>query len=315
MNTNTMKWLVRREYWENKGGFAWAPAIVAVLATLFALVASVVGGMVINKHRDEMHMHGDPAEHARQLGGVADAMLMGGVGLMSVVLAFVLFFYLLGSLYDDRRDRSILFWKSMPISDREMVLSKLAWALLLAPLISIGIGLVLGMVFWALAAVGSMVSGVPGTGAIFTESHPFRFVAGLFATLPVQMVWSLPTVGWLMLCSAWSKRVPFLWAVAAPIMVCAMISFTDIFPGIEIAHDTLWYTVAFRGLLSIAPYTWNLVIEHDRVNMHGPEDFSQMIDVTGAWSVFAHADMWIGAAVGIAMIVVATRLRRWRDEG
>jgi ABC-2 type transport system permease protein len=315
MNTNTMKWLLRREYWENKGGFAWAPVIIAGIAAVFALVAAVTGGITIQRHGHEMHLDGDMAEHARQLGGVADGMMMGGVGMMSVVLAFVLFFYLLGSLYDDRRDRSILFWKSMPISDAQMVLSKLAWALVLAPLIAVVVGLVLGLTFWVMAAIGALVSGVPGGSAIFTHSHPFKFLAALLLTLPVQMVWSLPTVGWLMLCSAWSKRVPFLWATAAPILVCSMLSFTDIFPGIEIAHDKLWYVVAYRGLLSIMPYTWRASIEHHPTHLNDPSDVSNLIDIGGSWQVFAHADVWIGAVIGIAMIFAAIRLRRWRDEG
>jgi ABC-2 type transport system permease protein len=314
MNSNTMKWLVRREYWENKGGFVFAPLVMAGIATLFSLVAAVIGGNLVHGHRGEMEL-GDAAEHARQMGGVADGMLMGGIGMMAVVLAFVLFFYLLGSLYDDRRDRSILFWKSMPISDVQMVLSKAAWALLLAPLIAMVVGVALGLVLWVIAGIGGAVSGMPGSSAIFLNSHPFRFIAGLLLALPVQMVWSLPTVGWLMLCSAWSKRVPFLWATALPILTCALISFTDIFPGVEIAHDKVWYTVAFRGLLSIMPGTWSGLVVHADRPMHGPEDLSGLIDVTSSWQVFAHADVWIGAVIGVAMIYAAIRLRRWRDEG
>lgn len=314
MNTTTMKWLLRREYWENRGGFCWAPVIVSGIAIVFALVASVVGAVLVKQNRVDIHSEGDAIEYARQLGGLADGMLMGGIGLMSVVLAFVLFFYLLGSLYDDRRDRSIMFWKSMPISDSETVLSKLAWALLLAPLISMAVGLALAIALWLIAALGSLLSGIPGTSAIFLQSHPFRFLAGLLAMLPVQMAWSLPAVGWLMLCSSWSRRVPFLWAVAAPVLVCTMISFTDIFPGIEIAHKSLWYTVVFRGLLSIVPYSWNVLVESPEIYMHGPADLSQLIDITGAWQVFGHADIWIGAVLGIAMIYAATRLRRWNVE-
>jgi ABC-2 type transport system permease protein len=154
---NTMKWLVKREFWEHKGGFFWAPAVVSGIATLFALAGSIIGGVLISKHRDEIQYHGNVAEHAQQLGGMGDGMLMGGIILMSVVLGFVLFFYLLGSLYDDRRDRSILFWKSMPLSDSQMVLSKLACALLLAPVVSIGIGLLLGIVFWVISAIPAPV--------------------------------------------------------------------------------------------------------------------------------------------------------------
>jgi ABC-2 type transport system permease protein len=127
-------------------------------------------------------------------------------------------------------------------------------------------------------------------------------------------VWSLPTVGWLMLCSAWSRRVPFLWAVATPVLASIMISFTDVFPGIEIDHKSVWYTLVFRGLASVAPYSWLTSIDPVEHQVNNPGDFSQMIDITGAWNAFAHANIWIGAAVGIPMIIAAIRLRRWKVE-
>ena len=312
---NTMKWLVKREYWENRGGFFWAPAIVGGIATLFGAVAALTGSYVISKHHDEMHFDGNLLDHTRQLGGLGDLLLMIGTGLTALVLAFVLFFYVLSSLYDDRRDRSILFWKSMPVSDVQMVLSKAAWAFILAPVIALGIGLALGFVFWLIAAVMLLVSGAPGASAIFLSSHPFRFVAGLALSMPVQILWSLPAVGWLMLCSSWSRRVPFLWATAVPFLTCVMISFTDVFPGVEIPHGKIWYTVVYRGLASIVPFSW-LPTLPDRIGeFNGPEDFSKMIDLTGSWHVLANADVWIGAVAGVAMILAAIRLRRWRDEG
>jgi len=315
MNSNTMKWLVRREYWENKGGFVWAPLVVAAIATAFALVAATISVVFGHGHAHDIHWEGSMAEHQHNLGGFADLLLMIGNGMTSAVLAFVLFFYLLGSLYDDRRDRSILFWKSMPISDREMVFSKLAWALLLAPVFSIVVGLALGLVFWIIAGISSLFVTVPESSAFLTASHPFSFLAGLVVTLPVQMIWSLPTVGWLMLCSSWSRRMPFLWAVAVPVLGAIMISFTDVFPGIEIDHASVWYTLVLRGLASVAPYTWLTSVNDGQHHIGNPGDISNMIDVTRAWQAFAHANIWIGAAVGIAMLVVATRLRRWREEG
>ena len=127
-------------------------------------------------------------------------MLLAGVLLACVVLAFVVFFYALGSLYDDRRDRSILFWKSLPVSDTQMVLSKAAWALLLAPLVAVGVGIVIGLVLWIISALTLSVNGVSAGTAVFTHSHPLRIIGGVLASLPVYILWALPTVGWLMLC-------------------------------------------------------------------------------------------------------------------
>ncbi|WP_245156320.1 ABC transporter permease [Agrilutibacter solisilvae] len=312
--THKLKLLLRREFWEHKGGFLWAPLIAGGIAILFALVAAVAGTVIGQKHG--VHFDQDvPSEAARISGAVGDGALMGGIGLAMAVLAFVVFFYSLGSLYDDRRDRSILFWKSMPVSDAQMVLSKAAWALVLAPLIALGIGLIIGLAFWLIAITTTTVNGLPGGTGILVNSHPFRVIGNILLALPVQIMWSLPAVGWLMLCSAWSRRVPFLWATMLPILTCAMISFMGIFPGVEIPHDKLWYTIVYRGLVSVVPGSWAPTVEMDMSRIQDPSDFGSALDAAHSWQVFGHADVWIGALIGAAMIYGAIRLRRWREEG
>ena len=128
----------------------------------------------------------------------------------------------------------------------------------------------------------------------------------LLSFLPLYILWALPTVGWLMFCSAWARRLPFLWATAVPVLTCAMVSFTDIFPGIEIPHDNLWYTVAYRGLLSIAPGAWIPTIAQEPTGpFDGPKDISGLVDITSSWAAFGNADIWIGAAVGALLIYAA----------
>lgn len=158
----TFTWLLKREYWEHRGGFVWSQVITGGIAVFFALLGAVIGAVSArgNMSGDSMRMD-DLAEYTRTLGQVGDGLLLGGIGIASVVLAFVVFFYALGSLYDDRRDRSVLFWKSLPVSDTQTVLSKAAWALLLAPLIAIAIGLVVGLALWLIAIGGALIAGVP----------------------------------------------------------------------------------------------------------------------------------------------------------
>ena len=313
--THKIKLLMRREFWEHKGGFFWAPVITGGVAILFALLAAVAGTVMGRRHGVHFDGDHDLQEVARITGAIGDGALLGGIGLAMVVLAFVVFFYALGSLYDDRRDRSILFWKSMPVSDTQMVLSKAAWALVAAPLLALAIGVLIGLAFWVITALTTTVNGLPGAGGIVVNSHPFRIIGQILLALPVQMLWSLPAVGWLMLCSAWSRRVPFLWAVMVPILACAMISFMDIFPGVEIPHDALWYTVVYRGLVSVVPGSWIPTVSEHIAEVNGPEQLPQVLNLGTSWQVLANADVWIGAILGVAMIYGAIRLRRWRDEG
>ncbi len=318
--TAKFKWLLRREYWENRGGFFWAPLITGAIIVGLNLILAVIGSIAARRGAgDSGFVFGDADPHkvGQALGAMGDGMLLGGVVIACIVLAFVVFFYALGSLYDDRRDRSVLFWKSLPLSDSQMVLSKAAWALVLAPLWAIGVGLLIGVALWLISALTITVNGLPAAQAVFTQSHPLRIIGGVLASLPVYMVWALPTVGWLMFCSAWARSKPFLWAVLVPVLACVVISMTTILPGVDIAHDKVWYTLAYRGLLSVVPGAWypavNGVVDGS-AHINTPDDLAGAVDLARSWHAFATADLWIGAVVGVAFIAAAIRLRRWRDE-
>ena len=318
--TAKFKWLLRREYWENRGGFFWGPVIAGAIIVGLNLILAVIGSIAARRSMGSSGFvfdHADTHEVGQALGAMGDGMLVGGVIVACIVLAFVVFFYALGCLYDDRRDRSILFWKSLPVSDGQMVLSKLAWALVLAPVLAVAIGLLIGVSLWVISALTITVNGVPAAHAVFTQSHPLRIIYGVLASLPVYMVWALPTVGWLMFCSAWARSKPFLWAVLVPVLACVVISMTTILPGVAIAHDRVWYTLAYRGLFSAVPGAWfptisGVVDSSSAINT--PDDLAGAINLARSWQAFASADLWIGAVVGIALIAAAIRLRRWRDE-
>ena len=318
--TAKFKWLLRREYWENRGGFFWGPVIAGAIIVGLNLILAVIGSIAARRSMGSSGFvfdHADTHEVGQALGAMGDGMLVGGVIVACIVLAFVVFFYALGCLYDDRRDRSILFWKSLPVSDSQMVLSKLAWALVLAPVLAVAIGLLIGLALWLISALTITVNGVPAAHAVFTQSHPLRIIGGVLACLPVYMAWALPTIGWLMFCSAAARSKPFLWAVLVPVLACVVISMTTILPGVDIAHDRVWYTLAYRGLLSAVPGAWfptisGVVDTSGAINT--PDDLAGAINLARSWQAFASADLWIGAVVGIALIAAAIRLRRWRDE-
>src|ERR1035437_6401852 len=137
----TFKWLIMCEFWEHKTGFLWAPVGVGVLVVLLILLWSIAkllfgleGNLIVNGQSLDLvsllttESHGLPSElflHAYF------ALWLLEFGL----LAIVTYTYCLGALFDDRKDRSILFWKSMPISDIQVILSKIGMALIIGPLI------------------------------------------------------------------------------------------------------------------------------------------------------------------------------------
>ncbi|KRG43937.1 ABC transporter permease [Stenotrophomonas panacihumi] len=307
-------WLLKREFWEHRGGFLWAPVITGSIVVLLYGLLAVIGSIAGRNYNGGFNLDEGPQKVHEIVGAFGDGVLLAGILLVCVVLAFVVFFYSLGALYDDRRDRSVLFWKSLPLSDTQTVLSKAAWALVLAPVVALLVGLAIGLALWVITGLTVTVNGLPAGGAVFTHSHPLRIVGTALGTLPLYVAWALPTVGWLMFCSAWSRTKPFLWAVLIPILACVIVSMMDILPGLHIRHDILWYIVVYRGLLSVAPGTWYVLVDTPKGELNTPDELARVFDLSDGWHVFTTPDLWIGVVVGVALIVGAIYMRRWRDE-
>ena len=313
-------WLLRREFWENRGGFFWAPVIAGIVICVLSLLGAIAGTLHISNLKGEFRLETSADEYVDQLGFIGDGGLLSGVGIVGLVLGFVVFFYCLGALYDDRRDRSILFWKSMPVSDWLTVLSKLAWALVLGPTLAILIGLVIGACLMLISALTMSMIGAPSAWLMIWQSHPIQVTLNALSVVPIYAAWSLPTVGWLMLCSAFARSKPFLWAVLVPILSATLLSWMGALPGISMPHGTIWYVLGYRGLLSIAPGTWyidsTLVgrLAASAQNIDSPADVMNVIDLSRGWHIFAGVDVWIGMAAGTAMIALAIWLRRRRDD-
>ncbi|MDR2872567.1 MAG: ABC transporter permease [Xanthomonadaceae bacterium] len=317
---NTLSWLIRREYWENRGGFLWAPLTSAIITLLLMMLLSLFGTVHFQtavRHDAGINVSGNLTGNLPGSGALGDVLLWMGIAPIAIALTFAVFFYALGSLYDDRRDRSILFWKSLPISDTEMVVAKVICALILAPLISLIIALLLGFCMWLIAGLVVLINGVGTPQSLFVNSHPLQIILKLVCALPVQIAWAFPTIGWLMFCSAWSRSIPFTWAAMIPILSCVVISMMGILPGVSIPSTKIWYTVVFRGLLSIVPGSWmlkdNTAVAADV--LPSANNLISYADVFDSWRIFATLDLWLGVITGLVFIAAAIYFRRWRDEG
>lgn len=215
--------LLHREYWENRIAFLATPLAIAALHLLGILMAIVTTVYFDNDLYTVTELLRAAAETPVEMRRyVVQNALIGSAGLFTVVQGFVVFFYLLGSLYDDRKDRSILFWKSLPASDTLTLASKLLTAMLVVPLI-----------FWLLfvatqvliAAIGSLmvlyIGGNPWE-LFLSVANPFTAWGMLLLSYLAMAVWALPLYGWLMLVSAFSPRVPLLFAVLPPVVLAVL---------------------------------------------------------------------------------------------
>lgn len=316
---NTMLWLLKREYWEHRGGFLWAPvwtAAVVLFFTFSTLIAGEILGARFGDQGFQIHIGGPlneliantSPEAMEKLGVVINTALAALAGLILMVTTFVLFFYLIGALYDDRRDRSVLFWKSLPISDAQTVISKVITAAFIVPAIAFVITLAMHLGFLLLVGIFLTFHGVNPT---FLLSAPNLLTVWikLLTMLPLNIVWALPCYGWLLLCSSFARSKPFLWAIVPPVLFGWLLSLFDIIGG-SIPHTFYWKQVAGRILLGIVPGGWNW----QGAWRIGGDSGIAFTD----WSVFGHtltsANLWVGAAAGLGMLAGAVYFRRFRTE-
>jgi ABC-2 type transport system permease protein len=333
--THKFKLLLRREFWEHKGGFLWAPIWAGAISLVLTLMALVVGEVSMRRalaaSGGNVQVNGvDVSVNGLDLGMLASKMdaesarnLAGGIDLASltsslwpmVVLGFVVFFFCLGSLYDERKDRSVLFWKSLPLSDGETVLSKATSALLVAPAMAVAASIASMFGFLVLVSVFVLLHHGNPYALIWGPGSPLKVAASMVALIPVYALWALPTVGWLMLCSAWARSKPFLWAILIPVFSGILISWFNLMNVFHLDDGWFWKNVVFRSLLSVFPGTWyaSRSMQH-AMEIHDPGELANAIQIGKSWAVFGSPELWVGALAGAAMIYAAIRLRRWRDD-
>lgn len=317
----TYYWLIKREFWENRGSLIWAPLITAGVFAFFHIVGLIRSAKIhltgMSGSLDTMIQQANYG-HPGLVGLGLDMSIYGITAMIYFVAGITLFFYCLGALYDDRNDRSYLFWKSLPISDRDTVLSKVASATVLTPVIATVIGIVAGMVLLFLTLVAAAFHGLHAW-TLLGEAHPFQVMGTLIGAIPVNLVWMLPTVGWLMLCSAWARSKPFLWATVIPLGSGALLYWLDVL-GVINFGSWFWHHVVARLFVGIVPWSWfpKSVDKSQFQGMNSPDQlpaaFHQVLNLPHAWAQLARPDFWIGAILGVVMILAAIWLRRWRTE-
>lgn len=325
MNMHAFTWLLKREYWENRGGFWLAPLITSAimfglivlsLITLEVFKSGVSANVNIGGGSVTGLIEALQQENPQALPAVLNGFLAGFSQLLQIVLFFVLFFYLLGALYDERKDRSILFWKSLPISDTSTVLSKVASALLVAPVLVFAITILSHIVFLAMLSVYAMIYGVSPLTYIWGPATPMVLWLDQLITIPVQVLWALPAVGWLLLCSCWARSKPFLWAVLIPVALGTFNAFFSLWGLAHVPIGWYWTQIAGRALLSLSPLSWlsQMNIQERLGNLEGQENMLTISDITDHAQILGSLETWIGAAIGCIFIGGAIYLRRWRDE-
>ncbi|MCW8856931.1 MAG: hypothetical protein OQJ95_06160 [Kangiella sp.] len=310
--------LLKREYWENKTGLQWVPMIIGGIA-VFGVFLGVFVFSTSNVQINGVGSHDltslfklydvsvDP--RAKAIG--VQMGIYSGIFSFGIVLAIVGFFYCLGALYDDRKDRSILFWKSMPVSDSMTVLSKVVTVMVVAPLF---VWVILQLTTIAIMILGTLFAWISDASAwhnIWQPSNLFVIAFYQLQALYVATLWAAPIIGYLLLVSSWTKKVPFLVATVPVILVIIAES---------IVTNTA-YVVSYIGERFVM--IWSAYITPVG-KIAG--DFSDVIDddvsefIEEDWLPLSFGehlmdmDLWFGLAFGAVLVVGAIMIRRYRDE-
>jgi ABC-2 type transport system permease protein len=330
MNTVTMKWLLRREFWEYKGSMFWAPLAVAAILVVF-IGGTVAYGLSMHHIPTHIVINGQTIDHPgysvgmtlelrNRFAQIASSVYLGTALPLFALLTAVIFSYCLGTLHDERRDRSILFWKSLPVSDGMTVLSKAVTAMVVAPLITIVVGTIASLLLLFIGCAALGVNGINMFGPLLVSPELYLSPLRLLALLPVYVVWALPAVGWLLLVSSWARAKPLVWAVGVPLvglLIVKWISLAAANTGGEPLGLMPYAQEAVARLLGgIVPGIW---FTFDGGVPPGLRTGASSVDVgslvTASYATLADAATWLWALAGAAMLYAAMRLRRFRDEG
>jgi ABC-2 type transport system permease protein len=287
---NTYIWLVRREFWENRA--IWMiPLVMSVFLLLVALFGQV-----------------DLLSVSVQVPGrtVGQAFLGAVAATFFAVMSIYAAWYLLDCLYADRKDRSVLFWKSLPISDTTTVMSKLATALIVIPLVYFAAA---DLTTLLMAFIISVRARAFLGGALWQADLWLQIQTLWLYLIVTTAVWYLPVAGYLLVISSWARRAVTLWSLLPPI---ALILGERWFFGTRVVAHQLG--VRLFGFVEVA-FNPNLgswattVVGHD--TLRTPADILSFLDFGG---FFLSAQTWIGAAAGVALIFAAIQLRMRRTE-
>jgi ABC-2 type transport system permease protein len=283
----TYSWLIRRELWEFRA--TWLiPAVIGavmIIATLFGQVdTSAFDSRLATVNLGTMYL-------------LVLAVLFYAV--MSIYSAW----YLMDCLYNDRRDRSILFWKSLPVSDTQTVLSKLLMGLAIIPLVFMVASDLTSLI---MAFVLSIRARTVFGAALWHPGTWLQVQVFWLYVIATTAIWYLPMAGWLMVVSAWAKRAVMLWTLLPPLVLYLI---------------EKWFLNTHIVETVIGRRLWG----YPAVAYHGNEQWinenlSESSAAVTVWrfinpvGFFSSPQVWIGLAVGVVLIVCAIQLRMRHSE-
>lgn len=278
-------WSVRRELWENRSIYL-APVSVGA----FAVVALVIHAVTMPSHMPGL-LANDPGNRG------SAPVTYGVVALLMLVTAFITgAFYSLEALSSERRDRSVLFWKSLPVSDLTTVLAKACVPLVILPLVTFAVIVAAHLVLLLLSAAALLIQG-HSAGPLLSELQLHRTWPALLYATGAIVLWHAPIYSFLLLASGWARRTAVLWAVL-PLLVLGLLEKLTMDTQRVAALVTYWLIGWYGEAFAVQA--------GERVPFASPASLTP-------GRLFDTPHLWIGLALAALFLAAAARLRRYRE--
>jgi ABC-2 type transport system permease protein len=304
--------LMQREFWENKGAFRTTPIVIGLIHIGLLLMSIFTTAHFDNElytFREAIRVLAEQSSEFRHT-HIYEVMLGSSV-FFTIVLSVVIFFYLLGSLYDDRKDRSILFWKSLPASDSLTLLSKLLSAMITAPLCFLLVFILTQIIASAIASVMVLSVGENPWTLFISEMDPLKVWFMVAFSYLATSIWYLPVAGWLMLVSAFAPRVPLLFALLPPIIFSILQSWIEFL-------KTFTYNSSLFGIIgqwvANSPAILTAQVQNGKgevaLGVSLTEGFDHSVTAANILARLFSIDMLYGLVIAAAFLAAALWLRR-----
>jgi ABC-2 type transport system permease protein len=301
--------LIKREIWEHRS--IWiTPAAVAFVLTFLAIAMVIMVAAFGEAINPEIEKIADATIPDGIRRAALAVLMLSNTFLFATAMWFLMIFYCLDSLYAERKDKSILFWRSLPITDAETVVSKLLTAVVAIPVATMAAIIISHLLNLITISIWLSTEGVNPIRFVWGAVPLFDTWAAVFVFLLAMSIWMAPLLGWFLFISAWAKRGPLLRAVLPIAML----------PILEYIIFKSWH-LGLAIVNRLGPESMPLFDVFDFVERFNEDDlqstFAENISLLSMLDIqkfVTSGEVWLGLVVCAVFVTAAIYVRRYRDD-